>query len=189
MLSRFIFTTLALFISGYSIGQNFIVSNTDKTKQIEVRISWGGLQMQNALVERQTLDRISRPNVLSNPLINLTELVIQNNYSLTIANGSSNYHLIPMDPNKDVYELESGDRVVFKCTCGDSSQDNNMYCTVKTESSTYGRPATYCKSENCNSGCQSSIRVFSSSDKLNFESNTGGILIKAERVRSAPGIR
>ncbi len=184
MLVRLFLISIFIFIAGLALGQSFITSNAAGSIQMEARVSWGGDQMQNALVERQTLTTIARSNALANPLINLSDLELGANNSVVVPAGKT-YHLIPMAHRRDVFELSPGDRLEFICGCGDWPADGATECAVTTESSTYGHPATYCRDAACGGVCQSFIHIYSSTGELKYESTSGGVLVQAERLQSA----
>jgi hypothetical protein len=184
MLVRLFLLSLFTFIAGLAMGQSFITSNTTGSIQMEARVSWGGDQMQNALVERRTLTTSPRSNALPNPLINLSDLDLGADHSLIVPGGQT-YHLIPMAHRREIYELSPGDRLAFICGCGDWPAEGNTECAVATESSTYGHAATYCRDAACGGVCQSFIHVYSSTGELKYESISGGILVRAKGVQSA----
>lgn len=185
MLVRLFLASIFILTAGLAFGQNFITSNASGTIQMEARVSWGGDQMQNALVERRTLTTIARSNALANPLINLSELALGSNHSVTIPSGGKSFYLIPMAHRGDIYELSPGDRLTFICGCGDWPAEGNNECSVTTETLTYGQPASYCRDAACSGVCQSFIHVYSSSGELKYESISGGLLIQAEKIQSA----
>jgi hypothetical protein len=185
MLVRLILLSVFILSAGFAMGQSFITSNATGTIQMEARISWGGDYMQNALVERRTLTTVARSNALSDPFINLSELELRTDHSVVVPSGGKSFYLVPMAERRDIFKLSPGDRLAFICGCGDWPVEGNTECSVTTESSTYGKAATYCRDAACGGVCQSFIHVYSSTGDLKYESFSGGLLIQAENLQSA----
>ena len=185
MYFKLIFVASFLLGAYFANAQSFITSNAGENSHMEVRLSWGGEQLENVVVERRTKTSLSRESVLSNPLINVSDLNFNaDNASIVIPSDGNNYFLSPMAHRKDMIELKPGDRLEMLCGCGDHPQEGSD-CGLTTTTAIYSSPATYCRnSGHCGGVCQSFIKVYSSDGELKDQSISGGVLFSAERAQT-----
>nr|MBS0037544.1 hypothetical protein [Saprospiraceae bacterium] len=186
MYFKLILFSLLLLGTNFADAQVFITSNSSESIHMEVRLSRGGDQLQNVVVERATKSTISREAVLANPLINTSDLKFSaDNPTITIPSDGNNYFLSPMAPRADLIQLSAGDRLTMECGCGESPDEDGSACGLTTNTAIYSSPATHClNSGSCGEVCQSFIMVYGADGKQKNRSISGGVLFSAERAQA-----
>lgn len=186
MYFKLILFSLLLLGTNFADAQVFITSNSSENIHMEVRLSRGGDQLQNVVVERATKSTLSREAVLPNPLINTSDLNFSaDNPSITIPSDGNNYFLSPMAHRADLIQLSAGDQITMLCGCGETPNEDGIDCGLTTNTEIYSSPATHCiKTVSCDGVCQSFIMVYGADGKEKNRSISGGILFSGERAQT-----